>query len=219
MNENLNIKNVKMKDFKVLIICVIVTVCVLLGNMIVNNVVYSRNLSEKSNQIQSLTAQIEKNRVLANQSLNDTKAKVSGLDMNRVRTDDGIVDAFFKKIFTWSSADEYNAVRDELLQSDMLDTNNSLLTTVFPELKKEQDVDGGSSNIIDDSIYGQLNMTYDSMTSHVIGIDDTTYFYFTEVTVLSQVDDGISNAGEIVVTYSVNKDGQSSDLNAYTVAE
>lgn len=219
MNENLNIKNVKMKDFKVLIICVIVAVCVLLGNMIVNNVVYSRNLSEKSNQIQSLTAQIEKNRVLANQSLNDTKAKVSGLDMNRVRTDDGIAETFFTKIFTWSSAAEYNVIRDNLLQSDMLDTNNSLLTTVFPELKKEQDVDGGSSNIIDDSIYGQLNMTYDSMTSHVIGIDDTTYFYFTEVTVLSQVDDGISNAGEIVVTYSVNKDGQISDLNAYTVAE
>lgn len=219
MNENLNVKNIKMKDVKVLIICIIVAVCVLLGNMIVNNVVYSRNLSEKSGQVQELTAQIEKNRVLANQSLNDTKAKVSGLDTNRVRTDDGVAEAFFKKIFTWSSAAEYNVIRDELLQSDILDANNSLLTTVFSELKDEQDVDGGSSNVIDDSIYGQLNMTYDSMTSHVVGIDGTTYSYFTEVTVLSQVDDGTSNTGKIVVAYSVNKDGQMLDLNAYTVAE
>lgn len=219
MNENLNIKNIKMKDVKVLIICIVVTVCILSGNMIVNNVVYSRNLSEKSSQVQELTAQIEKNRVLANQSLNDTKAKVSGLDTNRVRTDDGIVDAFFKKIFTWSSADEYNAVRDELLQSDMLAADNSLLTILFPELQEGQDASGDSSNIIDDGVYGQLNMTYDSMTSHVIGIDGTTYSYFTEITVLSQVAGGTANSGEIVVTYSVDKDGQILDLSAYTVAE
>ena len=196
----------KVKGFKILIVCIIVSLVILIGNSIVTKTVYNKRLVVKSNENQNLTSQIEKNRVLKSQSLDNTKAQITGIDMNRVRTDDGVAEAFLKKIFTWSSAEEYNNIRDDLVNSTFVQ-NENFLSTLFPELKIEQDVEGNDTNIIDDNIYGQLNMKYDSMTSHVTEINGTTYSYFTEVIVTSEVSDGTSRIGNIVVTYSVDKDG------------
>lgn len=208
----------KVKGFKILIVCIIVSLVILIGNSIVTKTVYNKRLVVKSNENQNLTSQIEKNRVLKSQSLDNTKAQITGIDMNRVRTDDGVAEAFLKKIFTWSSAEEYNNIRDDLVNSTFVQ-NENFLSTLFPELKIEQDVEGNDTNIIDDNIYGQLNMKYDSMTSHVTEINGTTYSYFTEVIVTSEVSDGTSRIGNIVVTYSVDKDGNILNLNAYIVAE
>lgn len=208
----------KVKGFKILIVCIIVSLVILIGNSIVIKTVYNKRLAVKSNENQNLTSQIEKNRVLKSQSLDNTKAQITGIDMNRVRTDDGVAEAFLKKIFTWSSAEEYNNIRDDLVNSTFVQ-NENFLSTLFPELKIEQDVEGNDTNIIDDNIYGQLNMKYDSMTSHVAEINGTTYSYFTEVIVTSEVSDGTSRIGNIVVTYSVDKDGNILNLNAYIVAE
>lgn len=208
----------KVKGFKILIVCIIVSLVILIGNSIVTKTVYNKRLAVKSNENQNLTSQIEKNRVLKSQSLDNTKAQITGIDMNRVRTDDGVAEAFLKKIFTWSSAEEYNNIRDDLVNSTFVQ-NENFLSTLFPELKIEQDVEGNDTNIIDDNIYGQLNMKYDSMTSHVTEINGTTYSYFTEVIVTSEVSDGTSRIGNIVVTYSVDKDGNILNLNAYIVAE
>lgn len=208
----------KVKGFKILIVCIIVSLVILIGNSIVTKTVYNKRLAVKSNENQNLTSQIEKNRVLKSQSLDNTKAQITGIDMNRVRTDDGVAEAFLKKIFTWSSAEEYNNIRDDLVNSTFVQ-NENFLSTLFPELKIEQDVEGNDTNIIDDNIYGQLNMKYDSMTSHVTEINGTTYSYFTEVIVTSEVGDGTSRIGNIVVTYSVDKDGNILNLNAYIVAE
>ena len=208
----------KVKGFKILIVCIIVSLVILIGNSIVTKTVYNKRLAVKSNENQNLTSQIEKNRVLKSQSLDNTKAQITGIDMNRVRTDDGVAEAFLKKIFTWSSAEEYNNIRDDLANSTFVQ-NENFLSTLFPELKIEQDVEGNDTNIIDDNIYGQLNMKYDSMTSHVTEINGTTYSYFTEVIVTSEVSDGTSRIGNIVVTYSVDKDDNILNLNAYIVAE
>lgn len=208
----------KVKGFKILIVCIIVSLVILIGNSIVIKTVYNKRLAVKSNENQNLTSQIEKNRVLKSQSLDNIKAQITGIDMNRVRTDDGVAEAFLKKIFTWSSAEEYNNIRDDLVNSTFVQ-NENFLSTLFPELKIEQDVEGNDTNIIDDNIYGQLNMKYDSMTSHVTEINGTTYSYFTEVIVTSEVSDGTSRIGNIVVTYSVDKDGNILNLNAYIVAE
>lgn len=208
----------KVKGFKILIVCIIVSLVILIGNSIVTKTVYNKRLAVKSNENQNLTSQIEKNRVLKSQSLDNTKAQITGIDMNRVRTDDGVAEAFLKKIFTWSSAEEYNNIRDDLVNSTFVQ-NENFLSTLFPELKIEQDVEDNDTNIIDDNIYGQLNMKYDSMTSHVTEINGTTYSYFTEVIVTSEVSDGTSRIGNIVVTYSVDKDGNILNLNAYIVAE
>lgn len=209
----------KLKEFRVLLVCVLIAVIVCVGNMIVSKVVYANNLAKQDEQIQKLTSQIETSRVTKQESLNSAKAKVTGLDIKRVKTDDGILEAFLKKCFTWSSAEEYRAIREELESSDMLSGDSTFLDVLFPELTDDITVDGESvTNAIDDSIYGQLNLKYDSLQSHVTAIDGTNYSYFTEVTVTSSVKDGISKTGMVIVTYTVDKDGNLSNLNAYTVA-
>lgn len=205
------------KGFKFLLVGIGTAVVIFIGNMTVHNMVYEKQLAKRLHDLQTLTSQLETNDVVVNQTLNDTKARIIGLDMNRVRTDDGLVEAFFKKIFTWSSGETYNVIRKELLERN--DVHSNFLTSIFPELKEEQTVDGTITNAIDGSVYGTLNMEFDTMNSYVIGIDDDVYSYFTEVSVISRVDDGTFRNGSIVVLYRVDKDGNITNLNGYVVSE
>lgn len=209
----------KLKEFRVLLVCIVIVVVIFISNAIVSNVVYSKNLAKADDQMQQLTGEVEKLRVTKQQAVSSTKAKVTGLDTKRVKTDDGIMEAFLKKCFTWSSAEEYRQIRSDLQNSSDLNASGTFVDVLFPELLDEVTVDGdGNTNVIDDSIYGKLNMKYDSLKSHVVAIDGTDYSYFTEVTVTSAIDGGISSTGSVILTYTVDKDGNLSELDAYTVA-
>ena len=209
----------RIKEFRVLIVCTVIAIVIFIANSIVSNVVYTKNLTVQEENIQQLMNKYEMNRVSKQQAVDDTKAKVTGIDNKRVKTDDGILDAFLKDCFTWSSADEYNAIRKKLADSNVLADNGTFLNVLFPELVEKQDIDGNATNDIDNSIYGQLNLKYDSMKSHVTDIKDGVYSYFTEVTVTSAVKGGTSSTGDLIVTYSVDKDGNLSNVDAYTVAQ
>lgn len=209
----------KLKQCRVFLVCIVLAIVVFIGNMVVSRVVYSKNLNALDDEIQQLTTNIEVNRVSRQESLDSAKAKVVGLDTKRVKTDDGVLESFLKKCFTWSSAAEYRAIRKELENSDVIDSSGTFVDVLFPELTEDLSVDGDrTKNTIDDSIYGKLNLKYDSLQSHVISVDGTNYRYFTEVTVTSSIDGGVSKTGLVVMTYTVDKDGNLSDVDAYTVA-
>ena len=88
-------------------------------------------------------------------------------------------------------------------------------------MKSEQDEDGNETNAIDNGEFGVLNMTYVDKQSHVTSIEDDVYSYFTEVTVQSTIKgaDKEASTGHIVVTYSIDKAGNISHLNGFTIAD
>lgn len=211
----------KIKDFRILIISVVIALVIVIANMIVSSQVWNKNLNNQSMAIQKLNGDIEKQRVSSLNAADSAKSRVTGLDTKRVKTDDGIIESkVLKKYFTWKSGADYEALKKDFDENFANDDGN-FGTIILPDLKSEQDEDGNETNAIDNGEFGVLNMTYVDKQSHVTSIEDDVYSYFTEVTVQSTIKgaDKEASTGHIVVTYSIDKAGNISHLNGFTIAD
>lgn len=211
----------KIKEFRILIISVVIALVIVIANMIVSSQVWNKNLNNQSMAIQKLNGDIEKQRVSSLNAADSAKSRVTGLDTKRVKTDDGIIESkVLKKYFTWKSGADYEALKKDFDENFANDDGN-FGTIILPDLKSEQDADGNETNAIDNGEFGVLNMTYVDKQSHVTSIEDDVYSYFTEVTVQSTIKgaDKEASTGHIVVTYSIDKAGNISHLNGFTIAD
>lgn len=211
----------KIKEFRILIISVVIAFVIVIANMIVSSQVWNKNLNNQSMAIQKLNGDIEKQRVSSLNAADSAKSRVTGLDTKRVKTDDGIIESkVLKKYFTWKSGADYEALKKDFDENFANDDGN-FGTIILPDLKSEQDEDGNETNAIDNGEFGVLNMTYVDKQSYVTSIEDDVYSYFTEVTVQSTIKgaDKEASTGHIVVTYSINKAGNISHLNGFTIAD
>ena len=211
----------KIKEFRILIISFVIAFVIVIANMIVSSQVWNKNLNNQSMAIQKLNGDIEKQRVSSLNAADSAKSRVTGLDTKRVKTDDGIIESkVLKKYFTWKSGADYEALKKDF-DENFANNDGNFGTIILPDLKSEQDEDGNETNAIDNGEFGVLNMTYVDKQSHVISIEDDVYSYFTEVTVQSTIKgaDKKASTGHIVVTYSVDKAGNISHLNGFTIAD
>lgn len=211
----------KIKEFRILIISVVIAFVIVIANMIVSSQVWNKNLNNQSMAIQKLNGDIEKQRVSSLNAADSAKSRVTGLDTKRVKTDDGIIESkVLKKYFTWKSGADYEALKKDF-DENFANNDGNFGTIILPDLKSEQDEDGNETNAIDNGEFGVLNMTYVDKQSHVTSIEDDVYSYFTEVTVQSTIKgaDKEASTGHIVVTYSIDKAGNISHLNGFTIAD
>lgn len=211
----------KIKEFRILIISVVIALVIVIANMIVSSQVWNKNLNNQSMAIQKLNGDIEKQRVSSLNAADSAKSRVTGLDTKRVKTDDGIIESkVLKKYFTWKSGADYEALKKDF-DENFANNDGNFGTIILPDLKSEQDEDGNETNAIDNGEFGVLNMTYVDKQSHVTSIEDDVYSYFTEVTVQSTIKGADKEAftGHIVVTYSIDKAGNISHLNGFTIAD
>ena len=229
----------KIKEFRILIISVVIALVIVIANMIVSSQVWNKNLNNQSMAIQKLNGDIEKQRVSSLNAADSAKSRVTGLDTKRVKTDDGIIESkVLKKYFTWKSGADYEALKKDFdenfarklaesgrtwwdFDENFANNDGNFGTIILPDLKSEQDEDGNETNAIDNGEFGVLNMTYVDKQSHVTSIEDDVYSYFTEVTVQSTIKgaDKEASTGHIVVTYSIDKAGNISHLNGFTIAD
>lgn len=211
----------KIKEFRILIISVVIALVIVIANMIVSSQVWNKNLNNQSMAIQKLNGDIEKQRVSSLNAADSAKSRVTGLDTKRVKTDDGIIESkVLKKYFTWKSGADYEALKKDF-DENFANNDGNFGMIILPDLKSEQDEDGNETNAIDNGEFGVLNMTYVDKQSHVTSIEDDVYSYFTEVTVQSTIKgaDKEASTGHIVVTYSIDKAGNISHLNGFTIAD
>lgn len=211
----------KIKEFRILIISVVIALVIVIANMIVSSQVWNKNLNNQSMAIQKLNGDIEKQRVSSLNAADSAKSRVTGLDTKRVKTDDGIIESkVLKKYFTWKSGADYEALKKDF-DENFANNDGNFGTIILPDLKSEQDEDGNETNAINNGEFGVLNMTYVDKQSHVTSIEDDVYSYFTEVTVQSTIKgaDKEASTGHIVVTYSIDKAGNISHLNGFTIAD
>ena len=204
-----------------MIISVVIALVIVIANMIVSSQVWNKNLNNQSMAIQKLNGDIEKQRVSSLNAADSAKSRVTGLDTKRVKTDDGIIESkVLKKYFTWKSGADYEALKKDF-DENFANNDGNFGTIILPDLKSEQDEDGNETNAIDNGEFGVLNMTYVDKQSHVTSIEDDVYSYFTEVTVQSTIKgaDKEASTGHIVVTYSIDKAGNISHLNGFTIAD
>lgn len=139
----------------------------------------------------------------------------TGMDDRRVREDYQIAIEYFTPAFTWSSGESYDMARDGYVKD--LGENHPFLENFMPP-----------NNYIDQYNYvdlNNLNSQLKSLDAYAVNIENDIYTYIAIVGITSVAHlDNTGSLGDVtgqgnanvILTYSINGEGQVSDLGAWT---
>lgn len=204
----------KLYKYMPLIVSIVIVLALFIGNAIVSATYYSSELKALDAKKLKLQTQLEQQNADTLQFDTSVTNDVLGFDSGRVKSDDSAAEKFFKLAFTWTSYSDYVNVRNDIVDKYGLSLDSDFMKMLFPDVIIK-DAAGNEYNVLDTS---SANMSYDSMKSHVVGVKDGVYSYFTEVNVTAKAYDSTS-VGHIVMVYDVSSDGKLdvSTMKAYTV--
>ena len=204
----------KLKQFAPSLISGLVLVLTI-GAVSTVNLSQSRSLLAQEDEKVELQNRIDQLSVENNTQITKVKAQANGIDVNRVENDDKVAEELMQTVFTWKSYDEYNEIRNTLMNKYQLSNDSSFMQTFMPEIYNEV-LDGKNYNRID---VGGYNISFNNMTSYVVSIDEKTkvYEYFTIVDVTSKSENGGSIDYSLALQYKVTDSGQIMNLNGYTI--
>ncbi len=204
----------KLKQFAPSLISGLVLVLTI-GAVSTVNLSQSRSLLAQQDEKVELQNRIDQLSVENNTQITKVKAQANGIDVNRVENDDRVAEELMETVFTWKSYDEYNEIRNTLMNKYQLSNDSSFMQTFMPEIYNEV-LDGKNYNRID---VGGYNISFNDMTSYVVSIDENTkvYEYFTIVDVTSKSENGGSIDYSLALQYKVTDSEQIMNLNGYTI--
>ena len=204
----------KLKQFAPSLISGLVLVLTI-GAVSTVNLSQSRSLLAQEDEKVELQNRIAQLSVENNTQITKVKAQANGIDVNRVENDDKVAEELMEMVFTWKSYDEYNEIRNTLMNKYQLSNDSSFMQTFMPEIYNEV-LDGKNYNRID---VGGYNISFNNMTSYVVSIDEKTkvYEYFTIVDVTSKSENGGSIDYSLALQYKVTDSEQIMNLNGYTI--
>lgn len=179
---------------------------------VVTDMQRSSALASQQSEIAVLTQQKQEASDKRTSEVNTVTKNSFGLDISRVATDDRLVSQIIKTATTWSDLESYTNARNTLRDEYKIADDSQMLTTFMPEVQ-DMALGQGGKKINNIDAYG-LNMTYVTMHSYVVGIDNGVYSYFTVVDVLSKDAQGHSGEGTIIFTYDVDANGTVSNMIA-----
>lgn len=204
----------KLKQFAPSLISGLVLVLTI-GAVSTVNLSQSRSLLAQQDEKIELQNRIDQLSVENNTQITKVKAQANGIDVNRVENDDKVAEELMETVFTWKSYDEYNEIRNTLMNKYQLSNDSSFMQTFMPEIYNEV-LDGKNYNRID---VGGYNISFNGMTSYVVSIDENTkvYEYFTIVDVTSKSENGGSIDYSLALQYKVTDGEQIMNLTGYTI--
>ena len=204
----------KLKQFAPSLISGLVLVLTI-GAVSTVNLSQSRSLLALQDEKVELQNRIDQLSVENNTQITKVKAQANGIDVNRVENDDKVAEELMETVFTWKSYDEYNEIRNTLMNKYQLSNDSSFMQTFMPEIYNEV-LDGKNYNRID---VGGYNISFNGMTSYVVSIDENTkvYEYFTIVDVTSKSENGGSSDYSLALQYKVTDGEQIMNLTGYTI--
>ena len=183
--------------------------------------VYMLSTSKWNNSLlyqQSQIEQIQNEINIQKQSIDDTQKSAikaaSGVDFERVEKDNKTAESFLKVIMTWKDYEEYEKIRQKMINDYKLPEDGSFMQVFLPEVLNKTSKDGKNYNEIDNK---GLNVTYEDMESYVTRIAGDTYSYFTIVE-WSTVDKKGNEAGSrAIFAYDIDNNGGIASLEGYTI--
>lgn len=137
----------------------------------------------------------------------------TGIDLERVGQDKAKIEGFLRKIFTWSSYDEYMKMRETLKSEYNVKEDSSLLTTFLPTFPDRVDGNGKHYNEIDTN---KLQITFDKLVLYPVSIG-TSYKYIAEVDMTSTSQTGGQGTAHAFMEITIGADGNISDITATVV--
>lgn len=137
----------------------------------------------------------------------------TGIDLERVANDKAKIEGFLKKIFTWSSYDEYMKMRESLKSEYNIKEDSTLLTSFLPTFPDRVDGNGKHYNEIDTN---KLQISYDKLVLYPVSVG-ATYKYIAEVDMTSTSQTGGQGTAHAFMEISIGADGNISDITATVV--
>lgn len=170
-------------------------------------------LAEQNTTIHGLENRIDTLEAAQSEDVDKAVQLASGLDSARVAQDDEAARALLEQAFNWDSKETYDAARNSIKEMYGLSDDSSFLSVFMPEMGN---INVGDREINEIDARG-LNISFSGMQSNVTAINGDLYTYFTIVTVTSSDSTGATADGESAFVYTVNGNGELSDLAAYAL--
>lgn len=169
-------------------------------------------IEQQETEISDLQGDITEKESMNKSTHESVVAQSTGLDANHVQRDNRIASELLDKCLTWSSYAEYTRIRESLIKDYNLKEDSNFLSVFMPEIVNRE-LNGKNYNRIDVFNY---NLSYEGMTPYVTDIseDGGTYSYFTFVTISSKDDSGYEGNAKSAFIYTIDKDGNITNLDA-----
>ena len=174
----------------------------------------SNTLSQlEANKVQ-IQNKIDQMSVQNKTKIKKIKSQVTGINLDKVESDNKAVDDLMKYVFNWSSYDEYTKIREDLMTKYYLKSDSSFMNVFMPELFNEE-IDGKKYNRIDVNGY---NIKYNGIKTYVVSTDSTgVYSYFSIVSVTTKSSNEGSKDFSLALEYKMTNDSKIYDLVGYTL--
>ena len=169
-------------------------------------------LNDTKEQIRALSEQ-------AKQAEADRQSVASVIDLDRLAKDKEIMEALFKKMFTWKTYDDYMQARESVMKDLNIpkDANSSFINTLLPALKDKVDGNGKHYNLIDTD---GLNLQFETLTVYPVLVPyekDRPAEYIGEVILSSETKTGGKGEARALVRFKLGKNGIPDGLTAELV--
>lgn len=174
---------------------------------------HNSTLESQASEIASLQNQVEVQKAAVQAGSSSVVQQVTGIDLERKSKDDEVIKNFAQRVCTWSTYEEYMAMRGDVLSKYSLSESSRFATVFLPSYGSIKDKDGTEHNLID---YNKISCSYRGMKSIVSGISGAQYSYFVIVTCAGSKD-GSSSTFNVVFCCDVDGLGNISNLEAYTL--
>lgn len=204
----------KLKQFLPSVFSLLLLMGVISGISMFNLNQSNRLIAQEDLKVE-LQNKIDQLSVEANTTITRVKSQATGIDSDRVADDDEAVNTLMKKTFTWKSYDEYNKIRNDLMNDYNIGEDSSFMTVFMPEIINEV-IEGKNYNRIDANGY---NVTFNQLKSFVTDVNPVNgvYSYFTIVSVTSKSANGGTSDYELALEYKMDKESQIFEMVAYTL--
>lgn len=170
-------------------------------------------LAEQEARISSLEAQVAEGGQTADDAERDAVQQVTGLDTSRVADDAETAQRLMSTATTWANGEQYIAARNELLQAWDISPASDFMTVFMPGPEQgayRQDSAGHMH-----FAYEGANSSMASFEQMLVAVDGNDWDYLAVVRVRVTGSEGGSVTRPIAVRYTVDADGEITDLMAY----
>ena len=161
-----------------------------------------RNLQDTLAAQESQIAALEGDPGIAPTDGDETSGE-NDAEADRTARDDKLAWTMLDTLLTWDSLDSYNAVRSSMMEDYSAAEGSSLLTSFMPAT--------------DEDTLGNLNMRFEDAVTYQINTSGQKISYFALCEVSNQVNEN-TGYGSVGVLYTIDGDGNVSDISAYTLA-
>lgn len=198
----------KASDRNVLVIVLLVAALVIGGCFLMERRVDKLNatLAHYDTQLTNLENDLAVKKAQVDAGKDAVIQAATGMDAARKTKDDDIAYQFLFRVLNWDGISDFNSKRSAIMEEYNISQNSRFAQCFFSPMPYTPETS---------ELYNCRLSSVDTMVS---GISGTDYSYFSEVEAVAGGPDGVTSKLHLIFMYTIDADGNISNLDAYNGA-